>query len=192
MSSFDEVYDDSYSQENFQNKTNLGYGDISISNFYSENQNILYNLNSINFDHQSQNEGHDRIKKKIKRIKNENNKPGETKNIPKNLASVLKKFIEKILSNKNDEALRSFSKCRDWIKFKHIPHDNIRKNQIENFLKTPFGKLIGRQFFGNCLWASFFVSENKTNVNLYYKYNLQYFKQTYKTHQKSSKFTKKQ
>ncbi|CAD8173834.1 unnamed protein product [Paramecium octaurelia] len=144
-------------------------GDIYISDYFSEQQ------CNHQVEHQSQNDSHNRVKKKIRRNNPQSNKPGETKNIPKNFASVLKKCVQKILSNSKDEALKSFEKCRDWVKFKHLPHHKIQKAKIEEFVRSRVGKLIGKQFFGNCLWAHYFIQENKTDVSLYFKYNINYF-----------------
>ncbi|CAK88602.1 unnamed protein product (macronuclear) [Paramecium tetraurelia] len=153
-----------YSYDIYQNE-----GDIYISDYLSEQQ------CNHQVEHQSQNDSLHRVKKKIRRSNPQCSRPGETKNIPKNFASVLKKGFQKMLSNTQDEGLRSFEKCRDWIKFKHIPHSKILKAKIEEFVQTPVGRLIGKQFFGNCLWAPYFIQENKTDVALLFQIQYKLF-----------------
>ncbi|CAD8105983.1 unnamed protein product [Paramecium sonneborni] len=103
-------------------------------------------------------------------------KPGETKNIPKNVLVGLMKFIETILEKKQIENYYEFVDDLDWKNLKDIPKSQLTKNTLISFLSTKIGRLFGKQYFGQCHWASNFLKQNKTKTSLYYKHNLQYYR----------------
>ncbi|CAD8095546.1 unnamed protein product [Paramecium sonneborni] len=189
MRILNDVLDSFYSEDNAQDQSRQGFGDIQIQNYLSDHSINSEIINSIDDLDQKiiQNENVLRLKRQIVRIQPQRRKPGETKNIPKNIARVMKKYIQNIIQNSLDGALRSYQNNKAWIRFKSIPHDNVMKKQIEQFLQTKLGQLCGKQFFGNCLWAYYFVSENKTNVSLYYKHNQTYFMKTLEQKQNTIK-----
>ncbi|CAD8099657.1 unnamed protein product [Paramecium sonneborni] len=97
--------------------------------------------------------------------------PGESKNIPKNYTRALKHFISihfsQTIINQNPEIK----------KFLATKPEKACKQTLESSLKSCVKlKQIAQMFFGQYLWGSIFLEENKAEVEPYFRFNKVWFR----------------
>jgi hypothetical protein len=44
-------------------------------------------------------------------------------------------------------------------------------------LETDVGSIFAKYFFGNCKWSYNLIKENKTDVEIFFRYNITYFEE---------------
>ncbi|CAD8071573.1 unnamed protein product [Paramecium sonneborni] len=92
--------------------------------------------------------------------------PGQTKNYYKNIGQKIKKFIYTQFSEfsqiMSDLAIRKFLK---------IESQKYNRNSIQKLMKSQKGRKICRLFFAQFKWVKPFLTQNKTDLDLYFRYN---------------------
>ncbi|CAD8065580.1 unnamed protein product [Paramecium sonneborni] len=92
--------------------------------------------------------------------------PGQTKNYYKNIGQKINKFIESEFSEfsqiKQDKIIQ---------KFLRIDKQKYNRDSIQKLMKSKKGRRICKLFFAQFKWVIPFVSQNKTDLDLYFRYN---------------------
>ncbi|CAD8190463.1 unnamed protein product [Paramecium pentaurelia] len=101
--------------------------------------------------------------------------PGETKNLPKCFARRLKEFILSSVENTDDPELKNAQNDSDLKSFLKLKPEQITKSKLDIFIKSDIGSIFCKEFFGSCQWNYGITKEGKTNVDPYFRYNIQYF-----------------
>ncbi|CAD8133869.1 unnamed protein product [Paramecium octaurelia] len=91
--------------------------------------------------------------------------PGETKNYYKNVGKKLSSFI----INSFDQQI--VKQDPFIIQFVKIQSQNYNRMHFQKLFKSKVARRIARKFFGNFLWCSKFIQQNKTDIDLYLRHN---------------------
>ncbi|CAD8050702.1 unnamed protein product [Paramecium sonneborni] len=96
--------------------------------------------------------------------------PGETKNYYKNIGKKLSSYI----INNFDQTL--VKQDQVIMKFLKIDGQNYNRNHFKELLNSKMATKIAKNFFGNFMWCSLFIEQNKTDIDLYFRHNQQIFR----------------
>ncbi|CAD8147849.1 unnamed protein product [Paramecium octaurelia] len=96
--------------------------------------------------------------------------PGQSKNYYKNMSQKIVKFIFEHFQD--DERVMNDSHIKKFIK---IPSQSFNRDSILKLKKSKFARKILRLFFANLKWVRPFISQNKAELSLYFRYNKQLY-----------------
>ncbi|CAD8049447.1 unnamed protein product [Paramecium sonneborni] len=91
--------------------------------------------------------------------------PGETKNYYKNIAKKLSSFIINSFDHtilKQDPVIMQFLKIQD---------QHYNRIHFQRLFSSKIGRKMAKKFFGNFIWCSQFLEQNKTDIDLYFRHN---------------------
>ncbi|CAD8179859.1 unnamed protein product [Paramecium pentaurelia] len=186
-----QIYDDSEQFQLFQHKDMGDLSDTLEKEYNSQNienefsftngqqyykQNSLSSQNSSSktkYDLQEKDdESQSSRKKLIKKQKIQTALPGESKNLHKCYGRQLQLFIKNFCNKTNNLIVKE---NQDIMQFLQIPGDKIGKFELNQILNSPLGKIISKEFFGQCLWKYNVVKESKTSVSSLFRHNIEPF-----------------
>ncbi|CAD8081368.1 unnamed protein product [Paramecium primaurelia] len=159
-----------YNLQNFENE----FPFINGQQYYQQNSLTSQNsLSKTKYDIQEIDDENQSSKKKlIKKQKIQTALPGESKNLHKCYGRQLQLFIKNFCNKTNNLIVKE---NQDIMQFLQIPGDKIGKCELNQILNSPLGKIISKEFFGQCLWKYNVVKESKTSVSSLFRHNIEPF-----------------
>ncbi|CAK62425.1 unnamed protein product (macronuclear) [Paramecium tetraurelia] len=171
---------------------NQNFFEIALLNFCSSSYQYLHHFFDKNVEQQQQikqeellpevknEENSQQQEKNLKLVEYQNTNqredkkihifPGQSKNYYKNMSQKIVKFIFEHFQD--DERVMNDSHIKKFVK---IPSQSFNRDSILKLKKSKLARRILRLFFANLKWVRPFISQNKAELTLYFRYNKQLY-----------------